>query len=756
MSKKTIYGLIAVIGLVVVLATTFYLISTFKALDDQLEAESRVIDLPPIHITRTDSSDYIFPLDSTAYLTSTFCEFRETHHHGGIDLGTNNLTGQPVFASRDGFVKRISLSPFGYGKVIYMQHPDSFITVYAHLENFEPKLNKFVRDKQLSTLSQNIDHELDSDAFIFRKGEVIGFAGESGSGTPHLHFEIREPNGNRLNPLSFPNVKIALIDTISPSFELVKIVPVGYDSRIDLDINEKVLYDNQGKKPVQAYTHLNGKAGILVKISDRSHAKGTNDFGIKKIRMSLNDQANLIYSINFEKIENDRLRKIFFTRDHYEFYLNKQVVYKLFDEYGENINFYPNGSDGILDSKKLDKGMNTIYLTAYDNYDNKTSLVFGLYVTDDMPTADWSINATQISIKSSLPISKFAYSFFDSKGKVLDSNEMKNLYTTEVKLPNRKYEWLSVKITNHGFENPQSLLIGSNGDSISNVENVTLKYFHQSCLLQFNSKNVLDSKTEILVEANDQEFRYPVSNSGKNSYSSLIDVNPNIYGGVNFYLNNNNQKSLLMKGNFLSFDKDSITIKTYDDKFLVTIPVGAFYHPIFAKLNYEKNEISFYPKNILIKSPIRVESISPDKKNIRYGVNRLSEWKDISSQTINGKMVGYIHSSLGDIKLISDNTPPEILDWRILRKGNLNTSMGEYSTTAEVPIFVFKVRDVGFGIDFSAIEVFVNGVRALAEYDPDISSFFIIIDRLAEKGKNNITIRLRDHGQNLTEKIIHF
>ncbi len=516
------------------------------------------------------------------------------------------------------------------------------------------------------------------------------------------------------------------------------------------------MFNDAGKKPVQAYTHLHGKAGLIVKISDRSQAKGTNDFGIKKITVSLNDQTNLIYSIDFDKINNELYKQIFFTRDHNEFYFNNSVYYKLFDEYGVWKNSVPHGSDGILDSKKIDKGMNTVFLTAYDNHGNKTSLVFGLYVTDDFPTAEWSINATQIAIKSSLPISKLDYSYYDQRGKVLEANESKNLYTTEIKLPNKKFEWLEVKITNHGFENPQKLIISGNGSKNINVENIALKYYHNNYLMQLTSKGVLDSKSEIIVEANENELRYPVFNSGKNSYSSLIDINPNIYGNVSFYLYSSDQKIPLLKGNFLSFEQDSITIKTYDDQFLVTIPANAFYHPMFAKLNYEKNEILFYPKNFILKSPIKIESKDPGKKTIRYSVNRKNEWGDITSSVVEGMMVGHIHKNLGDIKIISDDTPPEILDWRIIQKGIFKTSMGNYSVSAGSQIFVFKVREVGFGIDFSAIEVFLNGSRTLAEYDPDISSFYILMDKLLAKGTNNITIRIKDHGQNLSEKIIKF
>lgn len=756
MSKKTVYRLIIAFGVIVILGTSFYLIKTFSELDELLEAETKKIEFPPVQIITTDTLDYEFPLDSLSYLTSTFCEFRPTHYHGGIDLGTNNETGMPVRASRNGFIKRISLSPFGYGKVLYLQHPDSFTTVYAHLENFEPGLNKFIRNIQLSSYKQNVDHTFGPDSFYYKKGDVIGFTGKSGSGPPHLHFEIREPSGNRINPLIFPNVRNALIDTIPPRFETVKIVPVDYKSRIDFSINEKILFDNSEKKAVQAYTHLNGRAGILVKISDLSQIKGTNDHGIKKITMSLNDQSNVIYTLDFTTIDRERYREIFFTRDHFEYYFNEQVFYKLFDEYGIGLNTANTSSDGILDSKNITRGMNTVYLTAFDNFDNSSSLVFGLYTTDDNPTAEWSINATQIDIKSSLPISKFAYSFYDQKGKQIESNEMKNLYTTEVKLTNRKFERLHVKITNHGFENYQSIFISANGSQEIAVENAGLKYYHNCYLMQFRSKTFLDSKSEIAVEANEGEYSYPVFNFGANSYAALIDINPNIYGEVHFYLKNNHQKNPLMKGTFVFYEGDSISIKTYDDKFLVSLPADAFFQPLFVKVGYEKEEVSFYPKNILIKSPFIVQSKESTQKNVRFAVNQKSDWNDITSQYQEGLLIGQMFRNLGDIKKVSDESPPEILDWRIIKKGIFYTSMGNYPASADTQIFVFKVREIGFGLDFSSTEVFLNENKILAEYDPDISSYFLLFENLLGKGQNKLFIRLKDHGGNLTERTIQF
>ena len=85
--------------------------------------------------------------------------------HRGVDLGVP--TGTEIHAMTSGRV-RYAGSMRGYGKVVWLTHRGSVLTVYAHLSEIRVRTGAPVR-----------------------AGAVIGLSGASGDATaPHLHFEI--------------------------------------------------------------------------------------------------------------------------------------------------------------------------------------------------------------------------------------------------------------------------------------------------------------------------------------------------------------------------------------------------------------------------------------------------------------------------------------------------------------------------------------------------------------------------------------
>ncbi|MDX1603975.1 MAG: M23 family metallopeptidase, partial [Salinimicrobium sediminis] len=70
------------------------------------------------------------PLQVDLALAGTFGELRSNHFHSGLDIKTQQREGLPVFASAEGYVSRINVAHFGYGKALYIQHPNGYTTVY--------------------------------------------------------------------------------------------------------------------------------------------------------------------------------------------------------------------------------------------------------------------------------------------------------------------------------------------------------------------------------------------------------------------------------------------------------------------------------------------------------------------------------------------------------------------------------------------------------------------------------------------------
>lgn len=88
------------------------------------------------------------PLDIPINLSGTFGELRPNHFHSGLDIRTNNVEGLPVYAAADGIIIRIKVSAFGYGKALYVAHPNGYTTVYGHLQKFSDKIEAYVKEQQ--------------------------------------------------------------------------------------------------------------------------------------------------------------------------------------------------------------------------------------------------------------------------------------------------------------------------------------------------------------------------------------------------------------------------------------------------------------------------------------------------------------------------------------------------------------------------------------------------------------------------------
>jgi murein DD-endopeptidase MepM/ murein hydrolase activator NlpD len=133
----------------------------------------------------------------------------------GFDIRTNQRENLLVHAAASGYISRVKIEPSGFGRAIYITHPNGYTTLYAHLNAFYPALNDFVINEQYKDEKWEQDIEFPPNQFPVSKGQVIAYSGNTGASQgPHLHFEIRDTKtGNNLNPWLFG---FGLPDNISP------------------------------------------------------------------------------------------------------------------------------------------------------------------------------------------------------------------------------------------------------------------------------------------------------------------------------------------------------------------------------------------------------------------------------------------------------------------------------------------------------------------------------------------------------------
>jgi len=175
------------------------------------------------------------PLDIDLGITGSFSEVRPNHFHSGTDFQVQQKEGLPVYAVADGFVSRIKVSPIGFGNALYIDHPNGYTSVYAHLEKYSDTITEYLRANQYRLKSFEVDlFPANKKDFIYvKRGQVIGYAGNSGSsGGPHLHFELRTTSTERvINPLLFG---FDLSDAYPPVIDFIKIYPEDNESFVGM------------------------------------------------------------------------------------------------------------------------------------------------------------------------------------------------------------------------------------------------------------------------------------------------------------------------------------------------------------------------------------------------------------------------------------------------------------------------------------------------------------------------------------------
>lgn len=237
-------------------------------------------------------------------------ELRANHFHAGIDIGTNEEEGYPVLAAADGYVYRLKISSFGYGRVLYMRHLNGYVTVYAHLRDFEPRIEQYLLAEQYRQERFDVELFPDTLKFFFRKGQQIGSSGNSGSsGGPHLHFEVRTPDDLLLNPCELGFAEIS--DSLPPVITGLAVMPLDPSSRVLGRLAKaEIPLRSSGPNQWEAADTIivSGTVGIEFAAHDRAESRLSGRFGINRSELRA-DGESVFYS-DIQGADYDQLRYI--------------------------------------------------------------------------------------------------------------------------------------------------------------------------------------------------------------------------------------------------------------------------------------------------------------------------------------------------------------------------------------------------------------------------------------------------------------
>jgi hypothetical protein len=315
-----------------------------------------------------EKHDWITPLDIPFSLSGTFGEPRSTHFHLGIDIKTKGKEGWEVKSIAPGQISRIRVSLSGYGKTLYIDHPDQTTSVYAHLKKFAPKIETYIKSIQYQKESYTLQKFIKKGEFTIKAGEVIGYSGNTGSSSgPHLHFEIRDSKSQKpLNPLLFG---LPIKDNQRP--QLQKLYLFYPRNNFILTHSESVslqkVNDSSYRTPLVV---TSGKLGLGLQMFDRQDLSYSKN-GIYKAQVTVNGKTIINY--HFDQLDYSDSDKLFMIIDYPTFKQKKNKIQKMFFQNHKPLTFIKSiSNEGVFN---VEIGKSYLVKIQIEDFSQNTSYV---------------------------------------------------------------------------------------------------------------------------------------------------------------------------------------------------------------------------------------------------------------------------------------------------------------------------------------------------------------------------------------------
>ncbi len=321
---------------------------------------------------------FVEPTDSSLRIAGNFGEIRPNHFHAGIDVKTAGREGLMIYATADGYVSRIKISPWGYGKCIYITHPNGYVTVYAHLKRFYGKIAKYIEREQYRLEQYDVELFPDSNLLSVKQCDTIAISGNTGgSQSPHLHFEIRdEKTEHAYNPFLF-GFKIE--DTVPPKLITLGIYPANDSSSVNgKNVSRKTkIYGSKGRYTISSAEKItvSGDIGFGIETYDYANIKEAGKLGAYSVDLYIDGQR--IYYHELNEISFDESRYINSHIDYAEEAKSSKEIQKCFREENNMLSIYQYVvNEGLF--RFDDTLSHRVKFIVKDFFGNVSSLEFGV------------------------------------------------------------------------------------------------------------------------------------------------------------------------------------------------------------------------------------------------------------------------------------------------------------------------------------------------------------------------------------------
>ncbi|MCS4240102.1 murein DD-endopeptidase MepM/ murein hydrolase activator NlpD [Myroides gitamensis] len=343
---------------------------------------------------QSQSIEFANPLNIPINASGNFGELRGSHFHSGLDIKTQQRIGLPVYAPADGYVSRIKVSTWGYGKALYIDHPNGMTTVYGHLNGYEGAIAKRVFDTHYKQRIFEIEIFPKRNEIPVKKGDIIAYTGNTGgSGGPHLHYEFRDTKTQAIiNPLS-KGMKEMLIDTEAPTVNAVYAYPISAEATINKNISPvQLAYKMRNGVLVADPITAKGKISFGIDMHDTAN-NNSNKNGVYKVETFINGTPS--FSYQFDTFTFSETGFVNALVDYGRVKRTKAKVQKMFVEipYPLSVLKVDKGNQGILTVKPGESY--TYKIVASDYHGNQTTIEIPVTYADDFVARVDSMDVTE-------------------------------------------------------------------------------------------------------------------------------------------------------------------------------------------------------------------------------------------------------------------------------------------------------------------------------------------------------------------------
>jgi hypothetical protein len=716
------------------------------------QARTLPITTSPYDSIRTNLDDYSWPTDAGRLVTSTFGEYRRTHFHGGIDVSTGDLTGYRVFASRAGEVTRVRVDATGYGKILYVRHPDGYTTTYAHLRGFAPSIEQRVRKEQERLERYPVHIEFASGELPVRKGELIAYTGETGSGSPHLHFEIRDERMNGINPMLAPQLRTE--DDIPPVFRKIAIVPLGARSTVNGQMHAAIIPVRLTRPRSFQFTRpltIAGAAGIGVYVRDKGN--GTRySRGVYRHRLFVD--GRLFFEVRLDRVPMQESQQIglYFVRD---LLRNGEGRFeKLFVDSGHDLPVYADEKKGSgwLSPESLPTGSHAVTILSQDFNGNTSELSGTIRLVAPPPaivaseangTVRFSISPPGGPPRVVVEEKNFSARRWASMDvhMLWDTVRSSGTFALPVKVP----EIVRIRAaTGEGPFSPPAFVVPRPQRAGTPTVRLDPEIVSSGLRVALSSDGIFTTPPVLALEEGNVRRLLPMTATDERHYWTIFTPVDTVAG----------KRTLVFEG---TVNADPVRVVESLDVYpivpgrngTIVFDNGDF------RLHFDSLSVYdtlYLQMKVSTIDGDRVYELLPDRSILREGLAiTLRTSRPSARQAIftrsggdwsllarpgnpeSGLLTARLTDWLGSLALLTDNAPPLISNFRFLHRKRSET------------LAMFRVWDELSGVDYKELKVYIDGKFVVPEVDGEHRRVTVVAPGGLTRGSHRLQVRVQDN-----------